>query len=582
MADLAAIRRIPSITSWTRIEPKPRDGTLARGLQAQVRDAAWMLSRQWQIGEFQGEDAGSPVRASLAVDNRTISTYRPGANTAATVAYDPSLPLEVHVEREPVRLKLRTAADLGFLFEDLVRGSGVADPDATIASFRTAFPIAATVTADDKIYEGDAGLSFRALAAGRVVDGEALYASATGAPGAAPMPAEASQPGMDAVIQAFVAYRGALFSQPANDRAWQPLELAYDFAVGSPLAGDNVVLEADGFPGGHLDWCSFRYTEGGPPASGLPSAGTSSRSFEFLPQHVVFKGMPGPRWWNFETGSTDFGRLDTETVDLAKMLVMEFALTYGNDWFIIPVPTDVGTLSAVTTLVVTDTFGERTLIRSAETTAVAPGDPVWSMFKLSGPAGRSPFILVPPSLGTTDEGKALERVNFLRDEMAAMAWAVEHALHGSLDVAIDPYQAYLARIAADPPPKPTQQPGDPPIYYTLEGLPPDNWIPLVPVKAANGALYLRRGVVERPVEPDPAHPSGFAPNLAHADVLEPGQPFFLRDHIVPRAGIQAEVRFRRARGTAGETYLWRARKRIVGRGPGWSGLRFDFIETFKA
>ena len=573
---VVAQKVVPSVTTWTRIEPKPRDGTLSRGLQAQVRDPLWMLSRQWQIGEFHGEDAGSPVRATLAVDNRTVTTYRPGPNVADTVAYDPSLPLEVHVEREPVSLKLRAAAELGLFFEDLVRDGGIADPDGVIAAFRASFPVAATVTDPDKIFEDEAALWFRALAAGRVIDGEALYASATGVAGAPPMPAEAATPGMDAIISAFTAYRGSLFSQPGNDRAWQPLSLAYDFGVTSPLPGDNVVLDAGGFPGGHLDWYSFRYAQGGPPAANLPSTTKTSTTFEFLPQHVVFKGMPGPRWWNFETGTTDFGRLDTETVDLAKMLVMEFALTYGNDWFIVPVPTDVGTLSAITTLVVTDTFGERTVVRSAESTPVAAGAPVWSMFKLSGPAGRSPFILIPPSLGPTDEGKALESVNFLRDEMAAMAWAVEHALHGNLDAPIDPYQAYLARIGADPPPVPTRKPGDPPIYYTLETLPPDNWIPLVPVKAPNGALYLRRGVVERPTA------SGFEPNLAHAEVLEAGQPFFLRDHVVPRAGIQADVMFRRARGTAGETYLWCARKRIVGRGPGWSGLRFDFIDTFKA
>jgi hypothetical protein len=62
-------------------------------------------------------------------------------------------------------------------------------------------------------------------------------------------------------------------------------------------------------------------------------------TFNFLPMHVTFRGMPEPRWWNFEDGATDFGQLDTEHVDLAKMLVMEFTLVYGGDWFFVPVPT---------------------------------------------------------------------------------------------------------------------------------------------------------------------------------------------------------------------------------------------------
>src|SRR5260370_25907524 len=95
---LSATNAVPSITTWPRIEPKPRDATLARSLQAQVRDPMWMLARQWQFGEFMGEDAGSPIQATLGVENRTLTTYRPGGDPASTVILDTTLPLEVHVE----------------------------------------------------------------------------------------------------------------------------------------------------------------------------------------------------------------------------------------------------------------------------------------------------------------------------------------------------------------------------------------------------------------------------------------------------------------------------------------------------
>ena len=52
--------------------------------------------------------------------------------------------------------------------------------------------------------------------------------------------------------------------------------------------------------------------------------------------------MPDSRWWNFEDSVTDFGQLDAEHVDLAKLLVMEFALVWGNDWYSVPVPITVG------------------------------------------------------------------------------------------------------------------------------------------------------------------------------------------------------------------------------------------------
>ena len=38
----------------------------------------------------------------------------------------------------------------------------------------------------------------------------------------------------------------------------------------------------------------------------------------------------------------------------------------------------------MTTLVVTDTFGVRTLIHPSEDTQVNPGESPWSMFKVSG------------------------------------------------------------------------------------------------------------------------------------------------------------------------------------------------------
>src|SRR2546430_4660090 len=51
---------------WDRLEPRARRVEFDEALQARVHDPLWLLGRQWQMGEFKGEDTGSAVLAKLA------------------------------------------------------------------------------------------------------------------------------------------------------------------------------------------------------------------------------------------------------------------------------------------------------------------------------------------------------------------------------------------------------------------------------------------------------------------------------------------------------------------------------------
>jgi len=99
---------MPSVTSWLRLEPRNRDTEMNTSLQARIYDPLWMLTRQWQFGEFQGEDNGSPVTARWRGEAAPLTRYHSGAiapkTIAAAPAYDGSrMPLEALVERESVR-----------------------------------------------------------------------------------------------------------------------------------------------------------------------------------------------------------------------------------------------------------------------------------------------------------------------------------------------------------------------------------------------------------------------------------------------------------------------------------------------
>jgi hypothetical protein len=175
-----------------------------------------------------------------------------------------------------------------------------------------------------------------------------------------------------------------------------------------------------------------------------------------------------------------------------------------------------------------------------------------------------------PHCGVVMEGAPLEDVYFLRDEMAAMSWAVEHQLQGPLDAPVDALQLAFEFDSAFPqPPAPTQTPGGPKQTYVLETAVPANWIPMVPVVSPTGARYFRQGLMVRP---------GYGDIHASARLLEPDHPFFTADESIPREGAQVTRYFRRTRWTDGSTITWLAHQTRPGRGPGWSGLAFDLVK----
>src|SRR5262245_46189315 len=100
IAALLDVRAFPSITRWHRVAGIPRTHTFERALRAEVRDALWLLTRQWQMGEFQGDDAGSPVFAKLHLGTTRLTTYQPGGG--AEQPLDERVPLEARVEQQPI------------------------------------------------------------------------------------------------------------------------------------------------------------------------------------------------------------------------------------------------------------------------------------------------------------------------------------------------------------------------------------------------------------------------------------------------------------------------------------------------
>lgn len=166
-----------SITYWNRLEPRPRSADIDRALTAEVRDPLWMLTRQWQVGEFQGEDAASPVSVELVTRSVLVNgwNYAPGDGFKA---YNPGRwPLERVVQEEPIDdTDLSLSAELGLLFEDiLAEGAPGPGTDGLLARLRAILPLR------DPMGEGSGQAPhvpevarFLSVCVGRALDGMAL------------------------------------------------------------------------------------------------------------------------------------------------------------------------------------------------------------------------------------------------------------------------------------------------------------------------------------------------------------------------------------------------------------------------
>src|SRR5436190_13595729 len=107
----------PAIRGWNRLEGRPRAVDFERSLRAEVRDPLWFLTRQWQFGEFEGDDAGSPIDARIAYETAPLDGYRSGADI---LPYDAKTPLEARVEGEAAPFDLMLHMQAARVFERLL------------------------------------------------------------------------------------------------------------------------------------------------------------------------------------------------------------------------------------------------------------------------------------------------------------------------------------------------------------------------------------------------------------------------------------------------------------------------------
>jgi hypothetical protein len=242
---------LPTVVLWNRLEGRPRRKDFDRALRAEVRDALWFLTKQWQVGEFRGDDAGSPVYARLLAQVEALKSFQ--SATGDPVPFDDSVPLETRVEQRPIVFS--TKEHLRALDLRLLMGRQWLKLIAPIGNFRNDYIQQYPINRPDPVDREDAQSAahvdvwqhFSALA-GRAMDGAALYFYLQDPTHHAydgiivPEPAKED---IDEAATKFLAWFDNIFVQPnGQSDSWLPSQLEYQFSLDTTGGPGKVLLRA--------------------------------------------------------------------------------------------------------------------------------------------------------------------------------------------------------------------------------------------------------------------------------------------------------------------------------------------------
>jgi hypothetical protein len=569
-----------------RYESLPRSHDIEEGLTARAFDALWFLARQWQLGEFRGDDTGSPYVCSIEGTAHHATAWRAhtGDEPGAWHPYDPATThLEALVEAEPVddvrlaalrqeggrRFRMPLTAAGRTEAADAVAAAcpwddgGLPAPRGLTAALRRLLPDPLTLA--QLLSEPDLEARLEAVGV-PAADQAAVMELAT--PWLAWWVPRADGVGVRADEDPDVA--GA--HQPAP---WNVHHLDHGFDLVAPTA-PSPLLRAEAYRSGRVDWSEFDDTA--QEITDDPGPGESSPVLTLaIPTPASFAGMPANRFWEMEDAVVDFGKADASVLDLGRLMLVQFATVYGNDWCVAPVRLPVASVTEVTDFLVADVFGG--LAQLGPCGAV---DRSWRLFSQGGAtedADRCFFLA--PALPGSLQGPVIEKVTYLRDEMANVAWAVEDLVPDGESRAVDRLQQWFDRSApvSDRGPEPAQAATAAPRYLVSTDV-PAHWFPLVAEQLSDGeSIRLRLTAVARLTDGTVSTSDPLGRLLADRPVAptHPAERLWLYEEDVPRTGVQVTRAAQLARSHDGGTRTWVGRSVSAGVGEASSGLRHDVL-----
>ena len=588
----------PTLMMWNRLEARPRSGTFEKALKAEIRDPLWMLTKQWQMGEYNAEDAGYPVFAKVHASASTLNHFE--ANNQ-NQAYEDNVPLEAKVEQKRIPFSRKDNAinidirlQIGRYWLKLIQGAVELPFQLLKQKFITsyAFKLPEKGKDTDYIYAHKEVWQQYAAISGRSIDGyliiEKMLKSKDHIDPMRTVFSDISIVENEIILLYKLGLKleewfEVVYLQPKHDKddAWLPNRLEYQFSCTAKSNVDEKTIEAEEYAHGHLDWFAFNIKE-----NDNKSGAQTKEIFKnsFIPSNIEFEGIPTNRWWKFQDKKTDFGDIKPSTTDLSKLLLMEFGITFSNDWFLIPYTLPIGSLTNIDGLTVTNNFGETIWIAAMEDTTKTKLP--WSMYKLQSNIQNNTLFLAPSAIDIL-EGAPVEEVTFIRDEMSNMVWGIESVVQSPFGIGDNGNEVAMRTNLYHKDmvlmPEPTI-PDELKISYLAMTEVPENWIPFMPVhiKDSIRKTQLQRSAMLRVLDIEKEDSDKIEPQTS---ILREGldslsgiaTPYFIHKEEVPRSGIIVSQSFQRTRWINGEVFVWLGAKKKTGRGEGSSNLAFDQI-----
>lgn len=593
----------PDLLFWNRIEPHPRTEDIKEPLRAKIRDPLWMLSRQWQLGEFQGEDAGKATSIKLSYQKHLPQNVI-GRNGKKVFFSGKNQPLESIVERTSTEPDLFTKVEIGrqwlrFLEKYLSENQQEEIIQAFEESEYLQFKVPEQFNRYQKYEQADILCDkkyinlLESLATEQKIDGGKLIqiiANKHYLLSEYILGKENQE--VDFIAERLLDWAKRIYNVNIEKNPfWNNCQLEHQFDLEIEESDNQIKrFKAEEYFGNELEWHQFDLT----PKSNSNSVATkTTKDFEIenfqYPSEISYQGMPNSRWWELEDGAVNFGNITADSTSPANLVFSQFNLLYSNDWLMMPFEIERGVLCNVKEMIVADNFGIRTLVKHLHETNP---DEKWGLFQLHDRnfeinKQNDTSLFIPLVIDDLQKSKPIEEINFLRDEMANMVWGVEKRVPNHLgdgvaaDELAEKVKQYLSEIAE--PNNREDFSNSAKVKYQIATTVPENWIPFIPVNIKNQDLISRQIQLQRASMPrvvngyKPSRVRPKSPLLAQGLKTSKRKPFYLYEEEILRSGSIVKGQWKRVRWLNGQTIIWYGYEKTNGRGEGNSGLKFDQV-----